>query len=162
MFLISRKSRKSLKSFINAMCSTRPILSPKVARATYWHIHTTRNLFHTRNNASHIAVLIEGICVSWSSFTFEKCKLRSLLMSGKMRADGQVNESVLETERIINFGYNGDDVIREPHLLAGRSDRHWLRTRRRPWVRPRRGSRDRPGPGTIGTCTRVSKTLLHL
>ncbi|KYQ48958.1 hypothetical protein ALC60_12013 [Trachymyrmex zeteki] len=46
-------------------------------------------------------------------------------MSGKMRADGQVNESVLETERIINFGYNGDDVIREPHLLAGRSDRHW-------------------------------------
>ena len=96
-----------------------------------------RNVFHTRNSASHIALLIEGIIESKLFilsvfFTFEKCKFGSLLMSGKMRAGGQINESVLETEEIINFGENDDDVIREPHLLVARSDRCWLRTRRRP------------------------------
>ena len=39
-----------------------------------------------------------------------------------MRTGGQVNESVLKTEEIINFGDNGGDVIREPHLLVARRD----------------------------------------
>lgn len=126
--LVSRKSQRSFKSFINATCTTRrgrPILFLESSKS---YIHTIRKVFQPTWRCfayRRIALLMERIVGEKKRTScLNPLPLRNAIRQASHEwKDEGANKigGALETGRITNLG-DDDDVTREPHFIAAQNE----------------------------------------